>query len=72
MTAAEKIPGARAHTGHRIGEWHGRAKWPDATVRRARDLYVEIRSYESVGYLLGVPPRTVADWIRGDTRWGLR
>ena len=64
--------GGRGHTGHRIGEWHGRAKYSDATVRMARELYAEVCSYESVGYLLGVPARTVADWIRRDTRWGVR
>lgn len=70
MRPINKRSGGRGHTGHRIGEWHGRAKHPDATVRRARELYAEIGSYESVGYLLGVPWRTVADWIRCDTRWG--
>lgn len=63
---------ARGHTGHRVGEWHGRAKWPDATVARARELYAEGLSYVSVGYLLGVPWRTVADWIRRDTRWSAK
>lgn len=69
MSAVNNRCGARGHTGHRIGEWHGRAKWPDATVARARELYADGLSYESVGYLLGVPGRTVADWIRRDTRW---
>lgn len=66
----DKISGAHGHTGHRIGEWHGRAKHSDATVRRARELYAEVGSYKAVGDLLGVPEGTVADWIRRDTRWG--
>lgn len=70
IAPAVSRPGRRGHTGHRIGEWHGRAKYSDATVQQARELYAEVRSYESVGYLLGVPARTVADWIRRDTRWG--
>jgi hypothetical protein len=65
-----KSSGAHGHTGHRIGEWHGRAKYSDATVRRARELYAEVGSYKAVGDLLGVPEGTVADWIRRDTRWG--
>lgn len=61
--------GKRGHTNHRLGEWYGRAKYPDSTVRRARALYAELRSYEAVGRELGVPWRTVADWVRGDIRW---
>lgn len=67
--SAIKQTGARGHTGHRVGEWHGRTKWPDAVVANARELYTDGLSYASVGYLLGVPARTVADWIRRDTRW---
>lgn len=63
------MSGKRGHTGHRVGEWRGRARWPDATVRQARELYGELRSYAKVGLVLGVPWRTVADWVRGDTRW---
>ena len=37
--------------------------------RVARELYGELRSYAKVGLVLGVPWRTVADWVRGDTRW---
>ena len=70
--ALNKRSGGRGHTGHRIGEWHGRAKYADATVRMARELYAEIRSYESVGYLLNIPKSTVVSWIRGDARRGSR
>lgn len=63
--------GARGHTDHHIGEGHGRAKWPDAAVTRAWELYAEGLSYASVGRLLGVPWRTVARGIRGDTRRGV-
>ena len=62
----------RTHPNNLMRVGYGSAKWPDATVTRARELYAEGLSYASVGYLLGVPWRTVADWIRRDTRWGVK
>jgi len=63
------MTGLRSETGHRIGAWHGRAKYPTETVDRARDLHDEGRGYKAIGAMLGVPWRTVADWVRCDTRW---
>lgn len=61
--------GRRNHLGARVGEWHGRARWPDSMVAKARELYPQIGSYRRVAKALGVPLGTVADWLRGDTRW---
>lgn len=59
----------RSETGHRMGEWHGRAKWPAETVERARTMHDQGRGgYKAIGASLGVPWRTVADWVRYDTR----
>jgi hypothetical protein len=63
------MTGRRNHTGHRIGPWHGRAKWPTETVERARSLRERGKVYKAIGAELGVPWRTVADWCRRDTRW---
>jgi hypothetical protein len=61
--------GLRSDTGHRVGEWHGRAKYSAEIVERARVLHESGHGYKSVGATLGVPWRTVADWVRCDTRW---
>jgi hypothetical protein len=62
--------GARAHTGHRIGAWHGRAKHSAQTVRQARELRAKGLTHVAIGNALGVPSRTVADWLSMATRWG--
>jgi DNA-binding transcriptional regulator YiaG len=57
-------PIRRNAQGYRIGETHHRARHSDATVERARKLREEDRlSYQAIGLLLGVPWRTVADWV---------
>lgn len=39
-------------------------------VAEARRLYAAgVGGYKTIGDRLGVPWRTVADWIRQDTRW---
>lgn len=60
---------ARNARGYRVGEGHHRARYSDATVERARQLYEE----EGLGCtwisrMLGVPWRTVVDWVQYRTR----
>lgn len=59
----------RNHTGHRVGEYHQRAKVSDEVVRRARQMHAEGVGYGQIGKRLDIPKRTVADWCRYDTRW---
>jgi len=62
--------GKRNHTGHRVGAWHGRAKYNDQTVQMARYARSLGMSYSAIGRQLGgVPWRTVVDWCNYDTRW---
>lgn len=61
--------GLRNHTGHRVGEWHGRAKYPADTVRMAKKLKQEGLGAVRIGQLLEVPSRTVSDWLVNTTRW---
>jgi len=60
---------ARAPTGHRLGAWHHRAKYPDATVARARELREQGKSYAQIGAAVGAPWRTVVDWCNWGTRY---
>ena len=69
MTIDNSKRGARTLTGQRIGEWHGKVKHSDETVREARRLYNTVRNYRKVGEALGVHWRTVSDWVKGYTRW---
>jgi transposase-like protein len=69
MITINQAGGRRNHLGQRIGEWHGRVKWPDAKVTEARQLYGSLQSYRKVAAALGIPLGTVADWLRHDTRW---
>lgn len=58
----------RALTGHRIGEGHHRARWPDTTVEQARALHERGMSRAGVARHLGVPYDTVRDWLEYRTR----
>lgn len=55
-------------SGHRVGEWHPRAKYPAETVREALRLQGQGLGCERIGTALGVPWRTVSDWLSGATR----
>ena len=59
----------RGPTGHRCGADHHRARAPDAVVATARRMHDAGQGYKRIGRALAVPPRTVADWCRYDTRW---
>jgi hypothetical protein len=59
----------RNHTGHRVGEGHQRATASDALVREARRLHEAGNGYRTIGRILNIPWRTVADWCRYETRW---
>ena len=61
--------GKRGPTNHRLGEWHGRAKYPADMVRTARMLRDGGSTYKEIGQSLGVPWRTVADWVSYATRY---
>jgi len=57
--------------GYPVGESHGRCRHPKAIVDRARAMHGQGLGYKAVGSALGVPWRTVADWVRLDTRWAV-
>jgi hypothetical protein len=59
----------RSITGHRIGEWHGKAKHKDELVRKAREMRESGHSYTVIGKAVGVPWRTVCDWVNYATRY---
>lgn len=59
----------RAVSGHRLGAWHGRAKYPAETVRQALALHGQGLGCKRIGAELGIPWRTVSDWLSGATRW---
>ena len=67
-----KSQGIRAKTGHRVGEWHQRVKWPDQKVREVCSEYrrgVRGFGYASIGHRHGIPWETVRDMVNGGTRW---
>lgn len=56
----------RNHTGHRIGEWHQRAKLKDSEVQAIREKYLEVK---------GTKPRKGYGWIAarfGVSQWTVR
>ncbi len=63
------VTGYYGPSGHRVGAWHGRAKYPAETVREALRLHSQGLGCERIGAALGVPWRTVSDWLSGATRW---
>jgi len=59
----------RNHTGHRIGEWHQRAKLTDAQVRAIRDDYAAGRGgYLTLARQYGCGASTVRDICTYRTR----
>jgi len=59
----------RNHTGHRMGAWHPKAKRNAATVNMARQMREQGMTYSAIGKQLGVPWRTVWDWVNYATRY---
>ena len=60
----------RGPTNQRCGSSHPRARHGPAVVAEARRLYAaRYGGYKAIGRRLGVPWRTVADWVRYETRW---
>jgi hypothetical protein len=59
----------RNHTGHRVGECHQRARYPDADVRRARELRAQGFTYAQIADVIDAPWLTVRDWCVYATRW---
>lgn len=56
----------RNHTGHRVGEWHQRAKLTDAQVKEIRAKYEEVK---------GTKPRKGYGWIAAQfnvSQWTVR
>lgn len=60
--------GRRSADGYRIGEWHQKVSTADETVRRARELRAEGKTYKQIGAALGVPWPTIRDWVTDRTR----
>lgn len=58
----------RGPTNHRIGEDHGRARWPDAVVEEARAMYERGVARGVIAYKLRVPYDTVRDWLEYRSR----
>lgn len=56
--------GKRNHTGHRVGEWHGRAKLTDAQVRQIRLKYrPNVVGYKTLADEYGVHPSTIREIV---------
>lgn len=69
------LAGRRAASGHRIGEWHQRAKLPDIAVRAMRmmhvsgpDVFGQKVGYRRLGYMFGCGMSTARDIILYRTR----
>mgnify|MGYP001600771486 CR=1 FL=1 len=68
------MSGPRNHTGHRVGEWHQRAKLTDETVRRMREKYAdwkargEIKGYRLLARIFGCGVSTARDIVTLRTR----
>ena len=66
--------GPRNHTGHRVGEWHHRAKLPDEAVRRMRAKYAEwkvrseLKGYRLLARIFGCGVSTARDIVTLRTR----
>lgn len=71
--SARKTPDTlnrRNHTGHRIGEWHHRAKLTTAQVQAIREDYAAGRGgYQALAKRYGCGTSTVRDIVQGATRW---
>lgn len=62
--------GPRNHTGHRIGEWHQKAKLTDAQVAAMRADYEAGRGgYQALSKRYGCGISTVRDIVQFRTRW---
>ncbi|SFQ46702.1 hypothetical protein SAMN05216229_12356 [Geopseudomonas sagittaria] len=60
----------RSHTGHRIGEWHGKAKLTTEQVRAMRSDYIPgIVGYVALAGRYGCGVSTARDICTGVTRW---
>ncbi len=67
----EKVIGAQMtiSTGHRTGETHGRAKYPDSLVEMARQAHDNGEGgYKRLALRFGVPVDTMRDWLAYRTR----
>jgi transposase len=60
---------ARNHTGHRVGETHGKAKLTDAQVREMRKLHSQGIGYRRLAKRFGCGISTVRDIVLYRTRW---
>lgn len=64
LTAGTRSPGACG----RIGQDNPMAKVSNATVRQARAAYAKGETPYKIAMRLGVPRRTVRDWVSGRRR----
>lgn len=65
------MTGARNHTNHRVGEWHGRAKYSDAVVKAIRAEYqrgVVGKGMRALAKRHGMPLATARDILTYATR----
>jgi hypothetical protein len=68
------VSGARNHTGHRVGQWHGRSKFSDEKVAQVRKVYAESRErgapvgYALLGRAFGMSASTARDIVKYRTR----
>jgi hypothetical protein len=61
------VTGKRNHTGHRVGEWHQRARLTDAQVREIRAAYGPL-GYKRLAGRFGCGESTVRDIVTYRTR----
>lgn len=58
------MTGRRNHTGHRVGEWHHRARLTEAQVEQIRRMYRPRRvGYGALAETFGVGESTIRDII---------
>ncbi len=59
----------RNHTGHRVGECHGKAKLTDDQVAEIRAAYPHEGGYGILAMRFGCGASTVRDIVKYRTRW---
>ena len=66
---AIRVTGKRNHTGHRVGEWHHRARLSDVQVRAMRETYrFGLAGYRRLARIYGCGQSTARDIVTLRTR----
>lgn len=60
----------RAPSGHRIGAWHGKAKYSDAIIAEVRKKHIpHVYGIKRLSDEFDIPYSTVRDWVQYKTRY---